>query len=283
MADILQVIYEKFGNFTASQKTIAEFMIENMNTIAFDTLEQLAAKIGVSTTTIIRFARALGLDGFTELQKEFQEHLYKKVSLPERLSASVNAEQGVDELMNESFRNDIMNIEQTLKELSAESVNNAVEMILNSKKRYVLGLRSSFSLAYYMTMRLGQILNNVHLIHTVGMSYPEEIVGISDKDVCIVYLFPRYSKITLNIISWMKTKGVKIILITDPKNNDIRSYGDIILPCKVKGISFKNTFAAPLSLSNFIVASITSQKYDECLKVIKETEDILEHGYYLGL
>ncbi len=144
-------------------------------------------------------------------------------------------------------------------------------------------MRSSFSIAYYMASRLGEIKKNVHFIQSTGMLYPEEIVGADAGDVCIAYFFPRYSKIASNIISWLKKQGVKIILFTSLNNLAARRYGDIILPCGLKSISYKNSLTAPICLTNYLVAELAKQNYDEAREVLRRTEDILSTGYYLGL
>lgn len=283
MADIMDRISHMFGGFTNSQKTIASYMMDNMNSISFDTLEELSGKIGVSTTTVIRFARALGYDGFSEMQKDLQADLRDKVSLPERLSESSAKKVRQDELLRSSFKNDLNNIQKTLEGINDRDMSSALELIEKADNVYVLGLRSSYALAHYMTTRLGQIRKNVHLITSVGMTYPEEIVSSSPNDACIAYLFPRYSKISANIIMWMRRRGTKIVLFTNSNYSAVKDYGDIILPCSIHGISFKNSFAAPICLINYIAAAIAARNYDESRTVLEETEEILTHGYYLGL
>jgi DNA-binding MurR/RpiR family transcriptional regulator len=115
------------------------------------------------------------------------------------------------------------------------------------------------------------------------MGFPEEIINAKENDVCIGFMFPRYSKHTANILSWFKQRGVKIILITSPNWSTVKHYGDIILPCYVNSISFKNSFVAPMCLINYITAAIAMDDLPGAMEVIKQTEQILSQGYYLGL
>lgn len=282
MSDILYEISQKFDTLTQSQKTVANYVMENINNIAFNTLDDLAMKIGVSTTTIIRFARMLGYNGYSDMQQDIQNNIKGNVSLPERLSESASNLKR-DQLLLDSFQNDVDNINLTLAGLSEDTLKTATRTIIEGKTVYVLGLRSSFSLAHYMALRLSQIRENVHLIQAIGMTYPEETVGAKVGDVCIVYMFPRYSKMVANIVMWLKKRGVKIILITSPNYSAVKSYGDIILPCSVKSISFKNSFVAPMCLSNYLVAAIAIENYSGAMDVLAQTEEVLSQGYYLGL
>lgn len=279
--DFQQLINDKFDNFTRSQKKISQYFSEHLQQIAFSTLEELAKQIGVSTTTVIRFARALGYQGYSELQKDIQNSIQNKVSLPERLPSQESEINNI--LLSDSFQNDIQNIQNTLEIQNNEDLQAAIDMIHSAGNVYVLGMRSSFATSYYMASRLGEIRSNVHLVQSVGMLYPEEIVSAKQGDVCIAYLFPRYSKLSTTILSWMKSEGVKIILITSQNYSPVKGYGDIILPCFISSLSYKNSSAAPLCLSNYLIAALAQKDYSGAQKILQKTESILSQGYYLGL
>jgi DNA-binding MurR/RpiR family transcriptional regulator len=281
MSDILSKISEEFNTFTHSQKAVANYVIENTNSLAFSTLDDFALQIGVSTTTVIRFARALGYGGYSDMQKDIQNLIRDKVSLPERLDSSTSIDE--DQLSIDTLNNDINNINSTFESVAKEVLHKAIEEILAANNIYLLGLRSSFSLSYYMASRLGQIRQNVHLIHSVGMEFPEEIIGAKENDICIGFMFPRYSKHTATILSWFKQRGVKIILVTSQNWSVVKNYGDIILPCCVNSISFKNSFVAPMCLINYITAAVAMDDLPGAMEVLKQTEEILSQGYYLGL
>ena len=281
MSNFLQELNSNYENFTRSQTVIADYLAENLNDIAFYTLEELAAKIGVSTTTIIRFSRTLGYNGYSEMQKDIQSNIQTKVALPQRLSNQ--AAQSSNTLLSDSFQNDIQNIQRTLDAQKDEDLQAAIDCISGAPNVYILGMRSSFTISYYIASRLGEIRENVHLIQAVGMAYPEEIVSAKAGDVCIACLFPRYSKLTTTMLSWMKNEGVKSILITSQNYSAVRGYGDIILPCSISTVSYKNSFAGPLCLSNYLIAAITQKNFDESQRVLKKTESILSQGFYLGL
>lgn len=281
MSNFLQELNNNYDRFTRSQTVIADYLTENLNDIAFYTLEELAAKIGVSTTTIIRFSRTLGYNGYSEMQKDIQSNIQTKVALPQRILNQKKLP--ANTLLDDSFQNDIYNIQRTLDAQNDEDLQKAINYISDAPSVYILGMRSSFTISYYIASRLGEIRENTHLIQSAGMSYPEEIVSAKEGDVCIACLFPRYSKLTTTMLSWLKNEGVKIILITSQNYSAVRGYGDIILPCSISSVSYKNSFAGPLCLSNYLIAAITQKNFSESQRILKKTEAILSQGFYLGL
>lgn len=285
MSEFSRRVAEHQNLFTNSQRTIASYLSEHLDVAAFRSLNDLAQKIGVSTTSVIRFSRVLGYQGFSEMQKSIQSdyHLSSstKRSLPNRIETMSSIPD--NKLLADSFHNDIINIQQTLAAQKSENLSQAVELISNARSVYILGLRTSFSSAYYMASRLGEIRNNVRLIQSSGLLYPEEIVDGGPDDVCIAYMFPRYSKISSTIISWLKNSGCKIILFTSLNYQAVSGYGDIILPCAISSLSYKNSFAAPLCLSNYLVSALVRKNPAEAQEVLQKTEAILNQGFYLGL
>lgn len=281
MSDFLTNLNQHFDSFTHSQKLTANYLTDHMTEFAFSTLESLAEKIDVSTTTVIRFSRALGYKGFSEMQRDIQAELKQKESLPGRLADMPPISD--NHLLRESFENDIKNIRKTLEVQRDEDLKKAVEIISGAKNIYVLGMRSSFAVAHYMASQLGEIKKHVNLIQSIGMIYPEEIVGAGEGDVCIAYLFPRYSKVAATMITWLREHGAKVVLITSMNYGAVSGYGDVILPCAISSVTYKNSFAAPLCLTNYMIAALAKQNYEEAKDVLSRTESILAQGYYLGI
>jgi len=281
MSGILKRISDKYSTLTDAQMVIANYISDNVYVIAFDPLDKLAMKIGVSTTTVIRVARALDYGGFSDMQHDIQDNIKGKDSLPERFSA-LHGQINQNRLLLDTFQADIDNLNQTLAELSEEQLRYAVNSIVHAKQIYILGMRSSFSLAYMMFSRLGQVKKGVRLLHGMGMTFPEEINGMKKGDLCIAFLFPRYSKITPTLLSWMKKQGITILLITARNYAPVKAYGDIILPCATQSTSYKSSSVAPFSLINYLVAAVSME--DEGAKdALVTTEEMLRQGYYLGL
>lgn len=285
MSDFFEKIEKHKHEFSNSQKRIAKFLKDSPEFGVFRSLQALAKQIGVSTTSIIRFSRVLGYDGFAEMKNALQESYFSassdKQKLPQRLETLTSVPD--NKLLSDSFENDIQNIIQTLSAQKTEDINRAVDLISEASSVYVLGLRTSFSTAYYTASRLGEIRHNVHLIQSPGMLYPEEIVNVGSDDVCIAYLFPRYSKVSSTIVSWMKNSGCRIVLITSLNCKAVSGYGDVVLPCAISSLSYKNSFAAPICLCNYLINALVRKKPNEAREILEKTEEILDQGFYLGL
>ena len=274
-------VIEALPSLTHSQRTVADYVLENLDAMAFVTLDDAAMKIGVSTTTVIRFARALRYSGYSNMQKDIQSEMMDKVSLPERLTKTKEKIR-LDKLLQETMNNDIANITETVNGLSESTLRETVEEIIKARHVHILGMRSSFALAHYTASRLGQIRPFVHLVQSAGMIFPEEMVGCGSGDICIAFLFPRYSKTTANLIMWLRGMGVRILLFTSQNYHSVKSYGDIIIPCRVKGNSFKNSFTGPMCVINYIAATVAHENQDSII-TLQQTEEFLKKGYYLGL
>ena len=282
MSDFFDNVRKLYGGLTNTQKQVADFMLEHPDVIAFKRLEELAMMIGVSTTSVIRFARSIGYKGYADMQQDIQQSIVGKASLPDRLIDAVKSTKQ-DQLLIDSFKRDIDNIASTLHLLSENDLAKAVSSIIAAQNIYVLGTRGNFSVAHYLGYRLSQIKRGVHLVSGLSMDYPEEIASIRRGDVCIAFLTPRYSRMTANLVAWMKKRGVMIILFTKEGSSEINLYGDIILPCRTDGISYKSSLIALFAVCNYILAAVVPQNHDESMEVLAQTEELLGQGFFLGL
>lgn len=281
LSELLENINKRSAELTNSQKIVAHYLSENVSVIAFNTLDELAAKIGVSTTTVIRFARSLGYRGYSDMQQDIQRSLQDKAGLPERFSDSASNLNG-DQLLLDSFQNEVNNLNQTLAGLDKGILDEATSAIIQARHVYTVGMRGAFSLAHFFATRLGQVREYVRLIQAIGDIYPEEINGAGEGDLCIAFMFPRYSKMTASIVSACRKRGVKVLLFTGANNFQVRPYGDIVIPCYVQGTSLKNSFVVPMAVINYLVTTVTMNSSD-AKNTLETTEDMLSHGYYLGL
>lgn len=282
MANIMKNIENLYDEMTESHKKVAQYVIENLENIAFCTLDELANRVGVSTTTIIRFARSLGYSGYSDFLGDVQELMKAKVGLPERLSVSLDHMKH-DQLLIDSFNQDMSNIKTTLESLTPDKLNSAIDMIMAAHTVYIIGLRTSFSLAHYLATNLGQIRENIRLIQAVGLVYPEEALSANSNDLCIAFTFPRHSRVTLEVTRWVKNQGAKVIGITHNQLSPIAEFADITIPCETKGNAFKASLVAPLCLINYLVAAVAMKDKDEAIRVLSKTEELLRQGHYFKL
>ncbi|MFZ5945817.1 MAG: MurR/RpiR family transcriptional regulator [Bacillota bacterium] len=283
MNSFLKEVEDTYEDLPESQKRVAKYIINNYEHVAFITLEDLSDEIGVSTTTVIRFARSLGYNGFSNLQEQIRQIVRAKISLPERLDNLAN-EVEHDEYLLKSFNNDIDNINNTLELLNKDKIEQTVEQIIKANTVFSIGLRSSFSLAYFFTTTLGQIRENVRLLFSIGAIQPEEeILNAKPGDVCVAFSFPRYTKLTIEIAKCLKERGVIIIGISDNALSPISEVADIVLPCKVKGMMFKNSLSAPFSLINYLISVISIKDKKRAMEMLSKNEEICRRYEYFSI
>lgn len=280
---IISRIEAKYADLTKTERKIADYISGHTSEIAFKTLEEIANAIGVSTTSVIRFSRTLEYEGYTQMQQSLQTSLMKKVSLPERYDENYELLKR-DNLLNDLLEAEIESLKQSAALLDDENMCKAVKMINSANTVYILGGRNAFGVAHYMAANLSQIRRNINLIDGLGGMYPEEIVGAARGDVCIAYTFPRYQKITLNLLTWMKAKGVKIILVTTFSYESIKHLGDVFLCCGMpSGIMMKDSMISPMFISNYLFNRIMADDYPKTRLALEEIENLLDRGYYLGI
>ena len=208
----------------------------------------------------------------------------QKSSVPNKLQLGQGLGAGCDPVKGRNAALEAQdNIASTLHLLSENDLAKAVSSIIAAQNIYVLGTRGNFSVAHYLGYRLSQIKRGVHLVSGLSMDYPEEIASIRRGDVCIAFLTPRYSRMTANLVAWMKKRGVMIILFTKEGSSEINLYGDIILPCRTDGISYKSSLIALFAVCNYILAAVVPQNHDESMEVLAQTEELLGQGFFLGL
>lgn len=281
MKDIINLIYNNYDNYTNSQKTIADYIINNFNNITYDTLNTLAHKIGVSTTSIIRFAKELGFSGYSELQDSIRAYADSDDPFNVAKNFREIENESVSKLFENSLNKDIDNLKRTINSLSKDDLEKSINLIANARRIYVIGHNDSFTMAYYMAMRLSQVRESVSLLLGVGGLYPYEVASSNEEDLLIAYLFPRYSMNTINIINRVKAKGTKVLIITAHDTTRIKHYADVILPTYVYGSGVRESYIAPLSLSSYLASSVAIVNPEKSSKYINFTEMVLQTGYYL--
>ncbi len=272
--DILAVLAKGENHFSKGQKLIAKYILENYDKAAFMTAGKLGHTVGVSESTVVRFASELGYDGYPEMRKAIQEMIRSRLTSVQRIEVA-------RELMNEEkvlesvLCSDMEKLQSTLDECDKESFAAAVDSILNAKHIYIVGMRSSTCLANFMGFYLNLLLENVHIIQdtTVSEVY-EQIIRIKEGDVFIGISYPRYSSRTVKAMKFAKSTGAKVIGITDGMTSPFVSVSDILLFAKSDMVSFLDSLVAPLSLINALIVSVGTKSKDNVSNIFNRLETI---------
>ena len=271
---VLSKIKETYPTFSKGQKRIADYIMEHYDKAAFMTASKLGSTVGISESTVVRFATELGYDGYPRLQRSLQEMIRSKLTSVQRIEVT-SSRMGNEDIIEKVLTSDIEMIRSTLEQVSKEDFNSSINAINNARKIYILGVRSSASLASFMAFYFNLVYDNVILVDTSsGSEIFEQIFRISDKDVCIAISFPRYSKQTVNALRFVYDRGADIIAITDSISSPIASYAKHLLIAKSDMASFVDSLVAPLSLINALIVSATLSRHGDVYKSFNELEKI---------
>ena len=263
-----------YSGLSKGHKRIADFIKNNYEKASFMTAAKLGKTVGVSESTVVRFASHVGFDGYPELQKHLQELVKSHLTSVQRMEVAANR-MGGDDIINDAFAADAEMLKRTREGVSREDFFGSVAAINKAHKIYVLGSRSSASLASFAAFYLNYLCDNVVLIDTSSTSEMfEQMFRISEQDVCIAISFPRYSNQTINALSFAKSRGATIISITDGEMSPIAQYATYLLVAESSMVSFVDSLVAPLSLINALIAACAKENDGHVRENLGELEKI---------
>ena len=255
--NLLTQINDRFSKFSKGQKLIANFITEHYDKAAFMTASKLGVTVGVSESTVVRFATELGYDGYPKMQKAMQEMIRDKLTSVQRIEVTKARFAGED-VLSSVLNQDIEKIRKTLDETSKDDFQQAVKAISNAKTIYIFAVRSSAALASFLGYYYSLIFENVKVISNYGETeIYEKLFRISADDVIIGISFPRYSNAAVKAMTFAKRRGAKVIALTDSMTSPLCSLSDYVLIAKSDMASVVDSLVAPLSMINaLIVATI---------------------------
>ncbi len=272
--DLIREIEELLPTFSKGQKTIANYLIQNYDKAAYLTASKLGREVGVSESTVVRFAIELGFDGYPGLQHTLQEMIRTRLTTKQRMEVT-NTRIGDGDILNSVLESDIDNIRRTLDEVSHTDFSEAVRRIIGAKNIYIIGMRSSSALASFLTHYFQLMFDNVRLVQTTsGSEMFEHIFRINKDDVMIAISFPRYSARLINAVTYAKEQGTNVIAVTDSNFSPIAPYASQILVCRSDMASIVDSFVAPLSILNALVVAIAKEMQPELNGVFDKLERI---------
>ncbi len=271
--DLIKKIQRDFNSFTKGQKLIAEFIINEYDKAAFMTALTLGESVGVSESTVVRFAHSLGYDGYKDLQSQLQELVKNKLTTVQRLSM-VSKYSNKEGALRRVMEKDMENIQRTINETGHGAFQESIELILKAKNIYILGLRSSSFLAGYLGFYLSFLFKDIKVVTSSANDVFEQLFRADSEDVIIGISYPRYSKRTLEALDFCKEKGCKIISITDSLISPAAKYSDITLVATSDMLSIVDSLVAPMSLINALIVAIGLEKRENITTCFEELERI---------
>ncbi len=271
MEDILQQISRKYPSLPPRQRLLAEFLFHHLSQAILLNSTQLAEKARVSETTVLRFIAQLGFSGFAEFKRAVGERLLDD-STPKRLEASARMLEGRQSLFTDILKGDVENIGSLSSRISEEAFAGAVERLCAARKLHVLGLRSSYALAFYLAFNLRFFLGSVRLIELGVGDLPEQLRDAGPQDVLVAISFRRYTREVVRVTEKMKAEGVHVIAVTNSELSPIAQLSDLTLIAETRIPTYFESFTAPMSLLNALITAVAFREKERALPQLDELE-----------
>lgn len=261
-------------------RRIAQYIAQHYEKAAFMTAASLGEECGVSESTVVRFATALGYKGYPELKQALVSLVRQRLTSEQRFAiASAIRESAV---LKTVLHNDEQNLRKTVEAITQQQFEEAVSRLLGARRIYIMGLRSAAPLAQFMYHYLHQILEDVVLVHNTTGDVFEEIARISERDVLVGVSFPRYSARTLECMRYARQNGAQVIGLTDGDMSPLREISDVCLCASTDMASFVDSLAAPMSVINALIVSVGLHRREELGEHFKRLEGIWNaHSVYI--
>lgn len=261
--NLIAMIEEGMPTFSKGQKRIAGYILEHYDKAAYMTASKMGALVGVSESTVVRFAIELGFEGYPEMQKSLQELIRMKLTSVQRVEVT-NSLIGEGDVLEKILVSDAEKIRRTLEEVDHDAFEAAVDKIVAAEKIYIIGVRSSSSLAGFLNFNFRMMFDNVKFVQTTsGSEMFEQIMSINENDVMIAISFPRYSKRIVNAVEYAHNAGADVISLTDSHQSPIAGLADQLLLARSDLVSFVDSLVAPLSIINAIIVAVSRKKMDD--------------------
>mgnify|MGYP000528143482 CR=1 FL=1 len=272
--NLLSRMNTQYHKFSKGQKKLVSYITDNYEKAAFFTAAKLGETVGVSESTVVRFAIHLGYKGYPEFQKALEELVRNKLNSIQRMEVTYGRVPQ-SEILDTVLRADIEKIKLTMENIDHNAFELAVETILEAKSIYIVGIRSCAPLASFLGFYFNLLFDNVHLMHTNSSSELfEQMIHISKDDVIIGISFPRYSMRTLKALEFANNRNAKVITLTDSIHSPMNLYSSCNLIARSDMASIVDSLVAPLSVINALVVALCMRKQKEVTATLEDLEKI---------
>lgn len=272
--DLLIRIDEKYGKLSKGQKRLADYVRDSYDKAVFLTAAKLGDIVGVSESTVVRFATQLGYKGYPGFQKALEELVRNKLNSIQRMEVTYGRV-SQSEILGSVLQSDIDKIKLTMDHIDQSTFHLAVNTLLHAEKIYVIGIRSCAPLASFLTFYLNLVCENVVNVHTNSASEIfEQLIRINERDVIVGISFPRYSMRTLKALEFASNRKAKVITLTDSIHSPMNLYSSCNLIARSDMASIVDSLVAPLSVINALVVALCMKRQNEVVTTLETLEKI---------
>ena len=271
-SDILTTIHDQLRTFSKGQKLIANYILQSYDKAAFMTASRLGKTVGVSESTVVRFAVELGFDGYPSMQRTLQELVRNKLTSVQRIEVA-NDRIGNQDVVSTVLQADIDTLRKTSETLDRREMSASVELILQAKRIYIIGVRSSTAIADFLNFYFRNIFENVSLVSSTSTSEMfEQMLRVGKGDVVIGISLPRYSSRTVKTMQYAKDCGAATIAITDKPDAPAGKVANHVLVAKSDMVSIVDSLVAPMSVVNALIVAVSRRREEQVSTTFKNLE-----------
>ena len=279
--ELIQRLNHSGKKLSKSHRRIAECIVTHYDKVVFMTASKLGEYVGVSESTVVRFAAALGYSGYPQLQKALQELVRHWLTSVQRFEMSSDIDQS--EVLRTVLHEDMQNIRTTTEEIDTAAFDEVVDKLIGARNIYVMGLRSAAPIAQFLAYYLNFIFDNVRTVSEASGDVFEQISRINESDLLFGISFPRYSTRTLEAMNFARARGAQVVGLTDGPMSPIYATSTVCLTARTDMASFVDSMAAPLSVINALIVALALRRKDELSEHFRLMEGIWdEYRVYVG-
>lgn len=274
--DVIGEMRARYDRLTQSQKRIAEYIVEQPEALAFSTVDQVAAALGINPSTIVRFAYRLGLAGYPDLQARIQARLKTRLTRAEQPNGGDGAASHLSGTsFGASFDHDLQNIQRTLGNLAPQDLDRVVQTLVKARRVFVCAGMSSSAVAQFFALILDRLRSDTVLVSMDMAMSTSRLSEIDKRDCIVAFTFPPYAASTLQVAKWGKENGAELIAITDTPISAVGQVADVVLLAACTGPGLQNSLVAPMAVANAILNGVTVAKGQSALDRYKRLNQVL--------
>ncbi len=274
--EIKEKIQSKYKDLPRNQKKIADYFIDNSDSIPFLSVQEVSQAAGVSVASIVRFAQRTGFSGYSELRDAIAESLQSQLS-GKMIFPLFDKQKVQEDLLTAVANQDIKNINDTLSLIERENFRNAVREIGKAGRVFTAGLGISYLLAEILAYQLTQVGIDAAVFKHDYTIFHEQIMFLNKNDLIIAFSFPPYSRETIEACEYAESKNIRVISITNKEASPVTHFSAINLVVQSENMLYTNSFAAISVVINAIATECALQNKPKAEKVLQESNRLTEN------
>ena len=261
-----QLIKENYLHLSKGCKKVATYILDNYTTAALLSSTELAEKVGVSDTTVVRFSKALGFNGYAEFKKHLRSKVYESNMYDALQDMNLNRN---DQYAANYMLSTVEDLQDFIKSIDYAQINKIAKLLLDSKQIYIGGLGSDSVVAKYLFTYMRKMGFNPILLVEEGHTLREYLLNITSQDTLLMCSYPKMFQDEREMARLAKKSGATLITITDSEISSLVLESDYNISIKQKEKTFFNSYVIPMAFCNLLLLKIyelAPEKVDSSLK-----------------